>query len=300
MMYSRREFGTLALAGLVRLTASVKASAVEGFDTGTVVGGVRLGVQTYSFRALPRTPDGDGIDPVLRAMGACGFDECELFAPQAEPSGKSREELRAWRLATPLDHFVGIKKKFDAAGVRIYAYNYSPNASYTDEEIDRGFEIAKALGAEIITSSTKLDVAVRIAHLAEKHRMVVAMHGHSNVSDPNEFATPDSFAKALQMSTYFKINLDIGHFIAAGFDAVPYIREHHADITNLHIKDMRKNRPESYVPWGEGDAPIRDVLQLLKREQWPIRAYVEYEYRGQGTPVEETKKCYEYMKQALG
>ena len=128
--------------------------------------------------------------------------------------------------------------------------------------------------------------------------MVVAMHGHAS-ADPNEFAAPESFAKALAMSRYFKVNLDIGHFTAAGFDAVPFIQAHHADITNLHIKDMKRNRPGSYVPWGEGDAPIRPVLQLLKREGWPIRAYVEYEYAGPGTPADETKKCFDYVKRAL-
>jgi len=38
---------------------------------------------------------------------------------------------------------------------------------------------------------------------------------------------------------------------------------------------------------------------LLKKERWPIRAYIEYEYNGAGTPVEEVKKSYGYAKQAL-
>jgi hypothetical protein len=41
------------------------------------------------------------------------------------------------------------------------------------------------------------------------------------------------------------------------------------------------------------------VLQLLKKERWSIPAYIEYEYRGQGDPVDEVKKCYEYAKKAL-
>src|SRR5207247_7789437 len=90
---------------------------------------------------------------------------------------KAREDLRKWRVETPLDHFGAIKKKFDAAGITVYAYNYSPNASFTDAEIDRGFQMAKELGAGIITASTTLDVAKRIQTLAEKYWMVVALHG---------------------------------------------------------------------------------------------------------------------------
>jgi sugar phosphate isomerase/epimerase len=233
-----------------------------------------------------------------------------VWAPQIEPAQpggrgrpaadvqQAREALRKWRIETPLDRFRDIRKKFSAAGISIYAYNYSPNASFTDDEIERGFEMAKALGAEILTSSTTIDVAKRIAPFAEKHKMVVAMHGHSDVSRPGEFASPESFAAAMKMSKQFKINLDIGHFTAANFDAVQYLREHHADITNLHLKDRKRNQGDN-VPWGTGDTPIRDVLQLLKKERWPIRAYIEYEHKGTSTPVEEVQACVAFVKQAL-
>ena len=305
-MYTRREFGKLTLAGLALPRALAAADPT--------VNGVRLGVQTYSFRELPRAAGSDAVDSVIKAMTDCGLSECELFAPQVEPqfsagrgqrggppspeAVKAREDLRKWRLETPLDHFKEVGRKFKAAGITVYAYNYSPNASYTDAEIDRGFEMTKALGAEIITASTTLDVAKRIAPIADRHKMVVAMHGHSQVDNPNEFATPDSFAAALKMSKYFKVNLDIGHFTAADFDAMAYLREHHADITNLHLKDRKKHQGDN-TPWGQGETPIREVLQLLKKEKWPIRAYIEYEYRGAGTPVEEVKKCFAYAKQAL-
>ena len=285
---TRREFGKLTLA-----------AGWAGLQPDAAVHGVHLGVQTYSFRNIPRGADGDGIGPVIAAMRACGLVDCELYGPQIAPESLTRDQLRAWRVKTPMNYFLGVRQRFADAGLTIHAYNYSPKADYTDEELDLGFQAAKALGARIITSSTTLDVAKRIRAFAESHRMVVAMHGHSNTSDPNEFATPQSFTAALGMSRYFKINLDIGHFTAAGFDAVAYLREHHADITNLHIKDMLWRKPESYVPWGTGDTPIRAVLQLLKRERWPIRAYLEYEYPSARTPIEEVKTCLAFAKGAL-
>ena len=42
-----------------------------------------------------------------------------------------------------------------------------------------------------------------------------------------------------------------------------------------------------------------EVLQLLKRETWPIRASVELEYDGGASPVDEVKKCLAYANQAL-
>ncbi len=312
-MYTRREFGVLSLGALAL------PKALYAIDS--KVAGVRIGAQSYSFRELPRPETGDMVDVVIKAMTEVGLGELELFAPHIEPRmpfafgrprpapgspeaekarvemEKARAEVRAFRTNTPLDHFRGIKKKFDAAGIKIFAFNYSFNNGMDDAEIDRGFEIAKALGAGVITASTTLPVAKKVAPFADKHKLTVAMHNHSNLKDPDEFATPESFAAAMKMSPHYRINLYIGHFSAANFDAVAYLKEHHHHITNLHIKDRKKNQGDN-VPWGQGDTPIGPVLQLLKKEKWPIPAYIEYEYKG-SSPIEEVKKCYAYAKQAL-
>ena len=300
-MLTRREFGLMTLAGL-----ALPARALAD----TLVGGVRMGVQSYSFRELPRTPGGDATAAIIQAMKDTGLSETELWAPQIEPAStagrgappeerqKARDALRRWRLDTPLDHFRSIRKQFASAGLSIAAYNYSPGADFTDEEIDRGFEMAKALGAGFITSSTTLAVAKRIVPFAAKHKMDVAMHNHSNTSDPNEFATPESFDAALKLSPHFKINLDIGHFTAANYDAVAYLREHHTYVTNLHLKDRKKNQGDN-VAWGQGDTPIAQVLQLLKKEKWPVRTYIEYEHKGEAGAVAEVRTCFDYVKRAL-
>jgi sugar phosphate isomerase/epimerase len=274
------------------------------------VGGVRIGVQSYSFRTMP-------LDDAIKAMAEIGIGECELFAGHVEPrpgggprpkadakagSAKAarkagQEELRHWRLTVPMDHFTAIRRKFDDAGIRLHAYNLSFNDSFSDEEIDRGFEMAKALGVGIITASSTLSAAKRVAPFAEKHKMIVAMHGHDNTRDPNQFATPESFEKAMALSNYFWINLDIGHFFAAGYDPVRYIDVNHARITNLHIKD-RKNDHGENTPWGEGDTPIKEVLHLLKVKKYDIPADIEFEYRGADATA-EVRKCFQYCKDAL-
>jgi sugar phosphate isomerase/epimerase len=285
-MLTRREFGALALSTV----------AVPSLLRAQTVSGVRLGVQTYSFRELMRPQGADMADPIIAAMKECGLTECELWAPQIEPT--SRDAVKTWRLDTPLDHFRAIRKKFESAGMSIYAFNYSPNNNFSDAEIDRGFEMAKALGAEIITASATLEAARRMVPFAAKHKMPVAMHNHSNVTDPNEFATLESLATALKLSPLFRINLDIGHFTAANYDAVAFIREHHASITNLHLKDRKRDQGPN-TAWGTGDTPIRPVLQLLKKEGWPIRAYIEYEHKGETGAVDEVKKCFAFAKSAL-
>lgn len=293
-MLTRREFTRAGLAGLV-----LPALAGRAVDAAPV-GGVRLGVQTYSFREL-RPPTGDSVDILIKAMTECGLDECEVWAPQVEPrftGGGARAELRQWRLATPMSYFTAVRRKFESARINVFAYNLSFNDTFTDEEIERGFQAARELGAKAITASTTVAVARRLVPFAEKHRMPVAMHNHSRVDDPNEFATPLSFTTALAISPLFTINLDIGHFTAGNNDALAFLQQHHARVTCLHLKDRKKNQGDN-VPWGQGDTPIREVLLWLKQTRSAIPAYIEYEYRGAKGAVGEVKACLDYATRIL-
>jgi len=316
-MYTRRDFSRLALAG----------AALPAFGKiNSKFGGVRIGVQSYSFRTMT-------LDEAIKAMVDVGIGDCELFSGHAEPAqaappgagrgpeGKkgdakkgggtkggrgpdpeaaraAREERRKWRLTVPLDHFKAIRRKFNDAGITLHAYNLSFREDFTDEEIDRGFQMAKALGVKIITASSTIEAARKVAPFADKHKIQVAMHGHSDIKNLNEFHSPDSFAKALAMSKYFAVNLDIGHFFAAGFDPMEYMKANSRKITNLHIKDRRRNQGENTI-WGAGDTPIKQVLQLMREKKYKFPANIEYEYRGSGSPTAEVKKCLDYCKAAL-
>jgi sugar phosphate isomerase/epimerase len=275
------------------------------------LGGVRLGAQTYSFRDLARPSSGEFVDVLITAMAECGITECEIFHAHLEPATppgrpdpsspawhQALEAVRRWRLAATPAYFEGVRRRFDAAGIRPFAYNVNVTDRFTDDEIEYAFVAAKALGVGVLSVSTRIPVARRMVPFAERHRLVVAMHNHARVEDPDECATPESFATLLSLSSQYRINLDIGHFTAANYDAVAYLREHHAQVTHLHVKDRKRNQGEN-VPWGRGDTPIREVLQLLRAEKWAMPAMVEYEYPGAAGPVAEVKRCLAYARSAL-
>src|SRR5262249_26173102 len=153
----------------------------------SVVNGVRLGTITYSFRDLPRTPGAsDAVDVMIRALTECGIGEIELFSPHIEPAQRSRAQLREWRLATPAEDFKEVRKRFEDAGISLFAYTVNFRNDYTDEELDKAFEQAKALGVNIIAASTQLTVAKRLVPFAEKYKTYVAVHGHSEIQNPDE------------------------------------------------------------------------------------------------------------------
>jgi sugar phosphate isomerase/epimerase len=263
----------------------------------STVKGVLIGAQSYSFRDRP-------VEKMVEGMVAVGLGSCELWQsghvePREFPASKlpRREALREWRLTTGVDRCKEIRAMLENAGVDIYAYNYSVRDDYADEEIDKGFQMAQALGAKCITASGTVSVAKRVDPFAKKYKMRVGFHNHSNIKE-NEYATPDDFAKAMAgTSEYICINLDIGHFTAANFDAVDYLSKNYKRIVTLHIKDRKRNQGDN-VPFGEGDTPIKPVLAFLRDKKLKIPANIEYEYKGADTIV-EMKKCFDYCKKAL-
>jgi sugar phosphate isomerase/epimerase len=190
-----------------------------------------------------------------------------------------------------------VRRKFNHAGIRIYALSHPFRKNHGDEEITRAMEMAKALGTRYLTVSSTVDQAARLNDLAGRHGAIVALHNHANVKDRNELATPESFERALAGHAHLRLNLDIGHFVAANFDPLDYIRQNHARILCLHVKDRKKNLG-SNVPMGQGDARIREVLMLLRQNRWEIPALIENEHKG-GDPMEEVRKSYEFMRQAI-
>ncbi len=250
---------------------------------------VTFGVQSYSFRDRP-------LENAIAGMQTLGLRSCELWQAHVEPRQVAREELRKWRETVGLDHFHRVRDQFAKASIALSAYNIRFRDDFSDAEIERGFEMAKALGAPLITSSSNIKTVTRITPVAARHKMLVGVHNHSRI-DPNEFATLKSFTDAMASSPFIAVNLDIGHFTAANEDAVAFLKQHHARIVTLHIKDRKRNEGPN-MPFGEGDSPIGPVLKLLQDNGWPIPANIEYEYKG-GDSVDEVGKCLAYCRKIL-
>jgi sugar phosphate isomerase/epimerase len=294
-MQSRRDFGKILLAGIPT------AAALGAINS--KIGGVQIGLISYSLRGMPATE-------MIPAIVKIGLGEVELMSGDAESlaGAPNAAELAKWRTSVKPAVFQAVRKQFSDAGIDLRILCFNMGVNITDADIDYAFRMAQALDVRVISSSSTVTVARRVAPVADKYRIVWAAHGHDNVKDPEQFATPEVFAQVLAMGKYMGVNLDIGHFTAAGFDAVPFIQKNHARITNLHLKDRKKSPPgqmtpilNNNYPWGEGDTPICDVLQLLKKERYNIPANIEYEYnaRAKGDAVTEVTKCFDYAKKCL-
>ncbi|HUR56173.1 MAG TPA: hypothetical protein VM029_00580, partial [Opitutaceae bacterium] len=55
------------------------------------------------------------------------------------------------------------------------------------------------------------------------------------------------------------------------------------------------------LPWGEGKTPLKEILQLMRKEKWTFPADIELEYKiPEGSDaVAEVRKCVQYCRAAL-
>lgn len=329
---SRREFianSSLMAAGLLLAGKTAFSESFSKYSgPNSKFHGVQVGVITYSFRSLPGSPE-----QTLKYITDSGISAIELMGDPAEEfagkpvnpvkmkpwtngqAPKYTDEERAqmaeyvktvaaWRATVPMDKFVAFRKMYNKAGVSIYAYK--PNAlepRSTDAEIEYALKAAKALGAKSVTVELPTDPAhsLRLGKLAEKHKVYIGYHAHTQ-------ATDTAWDVALAQSPYNSMNLDCGHYIAAGGNntketLLALIEAKHDRITSMHIKDRKtKTNGGANMPWGQGDTPIKEILNLLKDKKYAIPATVELEYDipTGSDAVTETAKCLAFAKASLG
>jgi sugar phosphate isomerase/epimerase len=320
-LYTRREIGKLALASLPAAGIAAFTSPVSTQSRSSArFGGLSVGIiAPYSFPMMG-TLDADAL---LKNITQLGLNAAELqsapveayagaplppprpvpFAQGAQQAG--RERLRHWRQQAPaaaMEKFRELRKKYEEAGVSIQLIKFDDlTADWPDAEIDYAFAVARTLGCRGITCEPPLSHTRKLAQFAEKHRLMLGYHGHTVVWDAEAFARPVSWERAFSYSIYNGANIDIGHFTAGNSTSpLPFIRQYHDRITNLHLKDRRINNGPN-VPWGLGDTPIRDILQLMKRERYTFMATIELEYPiPAGSDVmSELQKCVRFVEEAL-
>ncbi len=323
-MLSRRRL--LGSAAAMAAFAAVPRHILEAAEASTpgkpnsVFDGVRIGTITYSFRGVENTAEG-----TLQALLRCGLSEVELMSGPVDdyvglsggaggPRGgmrrrggqmtdEQREEMRRQqeeqlqrRLSVPMEKYQALRKMYNDAGVNIHIVKFDRigEANMTDAEIDNCFEVAKALGATGITRELSDEIAKRLAPFADKHQIWIGFHNHTQL-------TPTTYDEGvLSYGKYLGINFDIGHYLTGtGESPIPFIEKYHERIVSLHLKDRTK--AGGNLPWGEGETPIKEVLQLMRKNKWTFPADIELEYRiPQGSDaVTEVAKCVQYCKEAL-
>lgn len=316
---TRRDFARFAITGAPAIIGLYNCSGPKSdsntqeplVSNGSRINGVQFGVQPFCYHDL--VMNRDNRPELVKRIALNGFGMVELHATWCEPRFnapgvspvEAREKLREWRVNAPAGYYQDIRNEFDQAGISIFTYYVNMDVSYqnefidyTDEEIDATFTAAKILGAGGCIGSQGLKATQRLAPFAEKHDMFMSVHNHSNLSDPDAINNEESFLKAFAFSPNITATFDTRHYTAANGDCLDFMEKHHERIRNIHLGDRKKNQGRS-APFGQGDAPIIEILRMIHDNEWPIVVMLEFEHGTLRKSVKEVELMFDYCKRAL-
>ena len=241
-------------------------------------------------------PAGRGAAP---GGGGGGRGRGEQTPEQQAAQQEQAAKLKAWRTSVSMDPFKKLRKMYNDAGVTIYAWKQlSPAMS--DEEFEYVFNVAEALGCTHTTLELPTDTAAlkRIGDFAMKKKIYAAYHTHAQ-------GGMNAFDQAFAASKGNMANVDFGHWVAAGNvggTPMQFLEKYHDRVASYHLKD--RTTPEHCalnLPWGTGETPINEILQMVARNKWKMPGSIELEYNvPEGSnAVAEVRKCLEYCRKAL-
>jgi sugar phosphate isomerase/epimerase len=310
---------TILLLGLIFLSTDLVHAQAK---VNSNYNGVQVGVITYSYRDMKLDVEG-----TLKACMESGISSIELMgtgveaylgAPEnplnwrevrrlekqpeekQEAFAKYQEEIKVWRYAEgTMKNYEELRKKFNDAGVNIHIYKWT--AGMSDEDLDYSFKVAKALGAIGITTEIGEEACTKVGAAAERAGMLAIFHNHYQYAD-EDFDVD----KLLALNPANRLNFDIGHYYGStGKCPVEFIQKYHEQIASIHVKDKTGKNNETddnaNQVFGQGETPIKEVLQLIRDNKWPIHCDIELEYEiaPWSTSVKEVNTCREYCRQAL-
>jgi sugar phosphate isomerase/epimerase len=301
MKLTRRDLGKLAAAAIpgAELFAASQAWAQRTAKPNSKVAGVQIGLNVpYNFGGRDMNPD-ELLERILK-MNVNAVEmrsqpvETFLGSPAANGQKADAETMRKWRASVSMDRVAAFRKKYEDAGVLIEIVKYDGIYNMADAEVDYCFNLARTLGARAISCEIDLKHTQRLGQFADKHKLMVGLHGHAAT-------TPEHWETAFKQARYNGANLDLGHFVAGNNTSpVPFMKQHHARITHVHVKDRKLNEG-AVTPFGEGDTPIIEALRLIRDNKWPIQATIEFEYPvpAGSDRMTEIAKTIEYCRKAL-
>ncbi len=326
--------GALPMAQLLSTGSTLSAAEpVAAGKPDSTFGGVTIGIiAPYAFRG-----SANSAQDILKSLVELGLSAVELqntpveaFAGAPMPAGRGgpppgaggpggpggaggqggarggrgggggggpSPELKAWRLAAPMDRIAAFRQLYEDAGVNIYGFKLGLTETMSDAEFDYAFQVTKAIGPNAhltMELPTSAALTERIGAFATKHKVMVGYHNHTQVNET-------SWDEAMAQSEYNGINLDVGHFTAAiSKSALPFIQKHHRRITSMHFKDRAYNEGAN-LPWGWGQTPLREVLLLMKNEKYAFPATIELEYGipAYSTVMNELRRCIDFCRSVL-
>jgi len=239
------------------------------------LGGLRLGVASYSLRNFPRAK---AIE-MTKALGTpyVNFKSVHL-AYDASPA-----------------EFAAARHDVEVAGLQIVGGGTITFETDTDDGVRKYFDYARAAGMPLIVGTCDPGVLPRIEKFVKQYNIKLAIHNHG--PEDKFFPSPYDALKAVKgMDPRMGLCVDWGHTVRTGTDIVRAFADAGPRVLDMHAKDLRDLKvSESQCIVGEGKIPIVDIFRQLRAMRYPGYVNLEYEIDADD-PLPGMKQSFAYMR----
>lgn len=280
-----RSLSLSLVAAALALTSSLRAA--EPLPDSCKTGGFAIGCQAYSFNRY-------SVFEAIEKTAAVGGKIIEFYPGQKlsteEPNvkwdhnaspetiEKVKAQLKAHGLIATAYGVVGIPK--DEAGAR------------------KIFEFAKTMGLRVINTES-VDSIDTFEPLVKEYDIKVGFHDHpKREKDPNYRMWDPNYILSVVKDRDPRIGscADTGHWQRSGLLPVDCLRILKGHIVASHLKDLNILDHDAHdVPYGQGVADIKSVLDEFKAQNFDGPISIEYEYHWTES-MPEIKQCIDFVR----
>ncbi len=252
---------------------------------------------SFSTTACPKAE----LPEALEICKAAGFDNIELF--------------RTWTESSPVHDNTSVpmvRERLDQAGVTLTGLNIrnitgrkadsdERDLSYNLRQITWDIHLARALRLSSANTKGGQRTDEALADLIEGVNTTLERMENFTLNLGNHAGNrlqglEDYQAVMPHVHERAKILLDTGHLLTAGEDILRFAEAFADRIGLVHLRDQKGDTP---VPFGEGDLPFEELIQILKGARYDGTWVIELEKVTWGTPAEAAATAKAYIENLL-
>jgi inosose dehydratase len=250
-MLSRKEF--FKLAGLSAVGLPAVAHRVS-LGAGAPLP-LQIGIAGYTFLHVPVD---QGI-AMMKRVGVNALSIKDFYLP----------------LDSAADKISSVMGQFSAAGIKVYAAGVI--YMKTQQEVDKAFAYAKAIGVDLIIGSPNIELLGYVEQQVKAYGIRLAIHNHG--PEDKLYPSPvDVYDHVKGLDDRIGLCLDIGHAARAGADPAKVVRDYGSRIFDLHIKDLAViSREAKPIELGRGVLDIPGLVKALVKTRFAGYCSIEHE-----------------------
>jgi len=196
----------------------------------------------------------------------------------------------------PEDQIKRIKGKLEELGLSLVSYGVVPIEN-NEAEMEKVFKFARKMGIRTVVTEPPYDDYSLLEKMVRKYNVQVAVHNHPL---PSKYARPETvFFRVDGRDPRIGACADTGHWMRSGVRPVEALRVLQGRVLDVHLKDLNTfgTKDAHDVPFGQGEADIRAVLEELTRQDYGGFLSIEHEKKEDAdNPSPAIRSGLEYLK----